>query len=419
MNTLATVVNLIGRAWAVNADGERREIRVGDRLRGDEMLVTEPGARVDLDFGNNQQLTFLGEQQQNIAEAVADLPALPATTPGPQADSADQPQPEARQRQGEPEGHNFVQLVRIQEIIEADGITPLTLERIQEVLQPLGMSLPERGYDPDEWREHRGHEERYETAPAARTPSLTIELLGAGPDGVYNQEEIGPDGNVTAQIVLNDRVREGDRLVVTDGEGNILVDRLVTAEDLRDAFRVEVPVEPGQSSVVVEARITTPTGFSGDGQDEKSVDNVVPTATVQLQGAGPDGVYNAEEIGSDGSVPALVTPGPTVEVGDIIKVTDGSGTVLLERPVTQADLDNGVIVQVPVSPGDTEVPVTVVITDPAGNTGSGEDSRLVDNIVPTVTVELQGAGSDGTYNAAEIGPDGTVPALVTLGSTVA
>ena len=82
MNTLATVVNLIGRAWAVAADGTRRELNIGDRLRGDEMLVTEPGARVDLDFGNNQQLTFLGEQQQVIAEAAQSVPdQLPTSSP--------------------------------------------------------------------------------------------------------------------------------------------------------------------------------------------------------------------------------------------------------------------------------------------------------------------------------------------------
>src|SRR5690554_3777277 len=210
MNTLATVVNLIGRAWAVAADGTHREFNIGDRLRGDEMLVTEPGARVDLDFGNNQQLTFLGEQQQVIAEAAQSVPAqLPTSSPRPVAEQRTQPEASERSGGGEPEGHNFVQLVRIAEIIEADGITPLTVARIQEVLRPLGMSLPERVYERDEWREHRGGDERHESGPAARTPGLTIELQGAGPDGVYNAEEIGPDGTVPALVTLDDRVREG------------------------------------------------------------------------------------------------------------------------------------------------------------------------------------------------------------------
>lgn len=63
MTTLAIVVSLVGQAWAENANGERRALEVGDQLAIDETLIMEEGARVDLDFGDNQQLTFLGEQQ--------------------------------------------------------------------------------------------------------------------------------------------------------------------------------------------------------------------------------------------------------------------------------------------------------------------------------------------------------------------
>lgn len=58
MTTLAIVVFLTGQAWAENANGERRELNVGDQLGTDETLIMAAGARVDLDFGNNQQLTF-------------------------------------------------------------------------------------------------------------------------------------------------------------------------------------------------------------------------------------------------------------------------------------------------------------------------------------------------------------------------
>src|SRR5690554_60228 len=185
MNTLATVVTLTGRAWAVTADGQRRKLKEGDSLRGDEMLVTEPGARVDLDFDNNQMLTFLGEQQQNIGEAIEFAQAeLPPSAPRPAAEGRQQPQAQPAQADGEPEGHNFVQLVRINEIIEADGITPLTVARIQELLRPLGMSLPERVYDLDEWREHRGGDERYGGAATGgididRTPPELVDDLPA------------------------------------------------------------------------------------------------------------------------------------------------------------------------------------------------------------------------------------------------
>src|SRR5690606_9428182 len=151
------------------------------------------------------------------------------------------------------------------------------------------------------------------------------------------------------------KVEIGDVLKVTDKDGNVLLERPVTQEDLDNGVIVQVPVAPGDTEVPVTATITDPAGNSSSDSDNKPVDNIVPTVTVELQGAGPDGVYNEEEIGPDGTVPALVTPGPTVEVGDNLVVTDKDGNILLERPVTQDDLDNGVIVQVPVTAGDTYI----------------------------------------------------------------
>lgn len=127
---------------------------------------------------------------------------------------------------------------------------------------------------------------------------------------------------------------------------------------------------------------------SGGGSDGKTVDNIAPTVEVQLQGAGSDGVYNKAEIGEDGTVSALVKPLEGTEVGDILKVTDKNGTVLLERPLTQEDLDNGVTVQVPVAEGDTDVVVNATITDPAGNTGTASDPKPVDNVAPQFVNQL-------------------------------
>ncbi|WP_198350461.1 hypothetical protein, partial [Vreelandella venusta] len=70
------------------------------------------------------------------------------------------------------------------------------------------------------------------------------------------------------------------------------------------------------------------------------------------------------------------------EVGDTLIVTDKDGNELLNRLVTQDDLDNGVSVEVPVAPGDTDVSVTATVTDPAGNTASDDDEKPVDNVPP-------------------------------------
>ncbi|MFD1007226.1 immunoglobulin-like domain-containing protein, partial [Oceanisphaera ostreae] len=421
MNTLATIVSLTGQAWAQASTGERRALKVGDRLTADEILVTAQGTVVGVDFGNGNELTFVGEQQVVVAEG-ADISATAKTesdSPSALAPLADS-SATANDSSGlqysaitvDSTGHNFVNLVRIHEIIEADGITPVTVARISEVLRPLGMSLPDWVVEADYRYEHRG-EERYESGAIQRVPGLTVELQGAGPDGIYNESEIAADGTVSGHITLDDKVKEGDILVVTDGKGNELINRPVTSGDITNGIIVQVPVTPGQPSVEINASITQPNGTGSNDSDEKPVDNITPQLEVELQGAGPDGLYNESEI-VGGKVPAKVTLDPnTVKEGDQLVVTTPDGTVLLERPVTQDDIDNGVLVDVPVVPGQTTVTVGATITDPAGNSSSAADEKPVDNVTSKLTIELEGTGPDGVYNESEI-TDGKVTATVTL-----
>lgn len=413
MNALATVVTLTGRAWAVAADGQRRELQVGDRLRGDEMLVTEPGARVDLDFGNNQLLTFLGEQQQPVAEVAAAIQAeLPPSAPRPAAD--DRQQPQSAPASGEPEGHNFVQLVRINEIIEADGITPLTVARIQELLRPLGMSLPERVYDLDEWREHRGGDERYEDAPAARHPGLTVELQGAGPDGIYSEAEIGTDGTVPAEVTLDDKVRVGDRLVIKDGKGNTLLDRPVTQDDLDNGVSVEVPVAPGDRNVTVEATVTTPRGYTGRDRDDKPVDNLPPDEVTILP---PQDSEDAEPINLDlGSYFEDNVDGKdlTYDVtglppGLSFDPDTGIVTGTIDRSASQGGPDDDGIYKVTVTITDkvgnqTTIDFDWTVTNPEPE--ARDDRQTIDEDTVATGNVLTGAGNDPGVDGSDSDPDG-------------
>lgn len=65
---MTTVVNLIGQAWAVSGNGQRRALKKGDTLRDNEVLVTGPGAQIDIDFGNNQVVRIVGEQTLATAQ---------------------------------------------------------------------------------------------------------------------------------------------------------------------------------------------------------------------------------------------------------------------------------------------------------------------------------------------------------------
>src|SRR5699024_9088222 len=147
------------------------------------------------------------------------------------------------------------------------------------------------------------------------------------------------------------------------------------------------------------------------------IDNVIPTLSIALQGAGGDDTYNVAEI-VDGNVSAKVTLDPSnVKVGDHLIVEAADGTVLLERDITQDDLDNiaaGIIVSVPVADGVADVEVKATITDPAGNSSDAADIKDVDNVTPTVKVELEpGSGPNGEYNDGDTS-GGTVEGEITF-----
>ena len=148
MATLAIVISLVGNAWAVSQDGSRRAIKAGDRLVDDENLIMGPGARIDLDFGNNQQISLLGEQQVSSDQRVELLNELQGLESKP-VEEETKPAPAASNgfEESSGYGHNFVQLVRIGELIEADGLTPFTIVRIQEVLREFSLNLDVEIFD--------------------------------------------------------------------------------------------------------------------------------------------------------------------------------------------------------------------------------------------------------------------------------
>ena len=92
MDTLATVVSIIGKAWAVAANGQRRELLQGDAIRTDENLVLDNGAQISLDFGNNQQISLVGEQELSSEQAASLQKQLQGVTDDSQ--NSDDPEPE-------------------------------------------------------------------------------------------------------------------------------------------------------------------------------------------------------------------------------------------------------------------------------------------------------------------------------------
>ena len=74
MSTFGKVVSISGRAWARSANGETRELALGDYLSAGDTLITALGARLDVDLGNGQLLSLAGQQELVLDPAVLTPP---------------------------------------------------------------------------------------------------------------------------------------------------------------------------------------------------------------------------------------------------------------------------------------------------------------------------------------------------------
>ncbi|MDT8896597.1 retention module-containing protein, partial [Halomonas sp. I1] len=391
-----TVVELSGQAWVRDENGNLRELERGDVIASDETVVTADNASLVLAPASGEPVQVPPGAELNPESLMAaDDDDRPEASVG-EASSEDSRGGDASPSSADQNPQNNLSEAQNSGPSDRHGSTPtihegqsfVRVDRIKEPVDPLEYQY---GLEMGDWLETRrggaqdDNEEDEDRATSSRTPdempAARVELLGAGDDGIYNQDEIGDDGSVTARVTLNSNTEPGDQLVVTDGHGNVLIDRPVTQEDLDNGVTVEVPVEPGDAEVGVHASVTDEAGRGGGDTDRKPIeesDDTSPAVSVELTGSGDDGTYNQDEIGDDGTVTAQVTLEDGTEVGDTLTVTDKDGNVLEEREVTQDDLDNGVSVEVPVEPGDPDVSVTAKVTDPAGNSDSDDDSKPID-----------------------------------------
>ena len=143
MNTLITVVSVVGQVWAVAANGARRLVQKGEQLLVSETLVLAPGAQVNLDFGDNRVVSLVGEQTSALEPISGQVAQMPSPDTGAER-NVDAPMP-AQNSQTQPSsdggvmthGHRFVQLVRIAEVVESDGVEEALLKVAESYVQLL------------------------------------------------------------------------------------------------------------------------------------------------------------------------------------------------------------------------------------------------------------------------------------------
>ncbi|MCE8034434.1 retention module-containing protein, partial [Halomonas sp. MCCC 1A11057] len=63
---MVKVISITGQAWARDADGNLRELRVGDTIQQGEVLITSDGGSAQLDFGDGLNPTLVEGDEQVV-----------------------------------------------------------------------------------------------------------------------------------------------------------------------------------------------------------------------------------------------------------------------------------------------------------------------------------------------------------------
>ncbi|WP_082794110.1 Ig-like domain-containing protein, partial [Psychrobacter phenylpyruvicus] len=263
--------------------------------------------------------------------------------------------------------------------------------------------------------------------------------IADGNDGFINKDDLNEDGTVNTTITFpkDSGYTPGDNVVVKDQDGNKLLDRPLTAEDIANGITVPVTPAPEGEKTEVTAQVTDPAGNSSlEGKDESVTDLIVPgmgnpDLVPQVTIAdGEDGKINKADLNADGEATATVKfpENAGYSAGDTVVITKPDGTA--EEVTLDADkLANGVEVTFkPLPEGETNE-VKAVVKDPQGNTsGAGKDTSITDLLIPgdsdgdgiaddvgKPVVEIaDGKDVADQIDTDDLNEDGTVNATVTL-----
>ncbi|WP_246393076.1 retention module-containing protein, partial [Halomonas organivorans] len=247
MQGTVTVVTLTGEAWIKDQNGQLHRLHEGDTINPGDTVVTASDAYLVLVDGQNVQYEVPeGSEVTLSAEHGNDSFASQQETER----EADNGESEAGR-----EDEQFEQLLRDSGNSPTstsdgghsansidEGNTFVRVDRIRLNLDPLEYDYEYGRSDELEWREGGAlsltdsgesgtfrQDEIVDDSDDQDTtsPQVSVELTGSGEDGTYSQDEIGDDGTVTAQVTLEDGTEVGDTLVVTDKDGNELLNRPV------------------------------------------------------------------------------------------------------------------------------------------------------------------------------------------------
>src|SRR5690554_2486133 len=457
--TIATVIAITGQAWARDADGNLRELRVGDTLQEGETLVTGDNARVQLDFGDGLGPTEIdgGQQVAMTAELDAGEPAEPSEFSaldedleallaaidegeGDLLDAQDATAAGAGPGGGADGGHSFVMLGRI-----AEDVNPLAFNF--EGGQLAAIDFPEDVAELEAVEEEEPVEEPIDGTPEAGASAAELfdaQLLleggsvftgtlafDFGADGVGSIGFAGMDGTtgqVGTETVTYSWNAATNTLTATGPRGELfslvanpitgeytltLLDNVLHAEDTDEAgIELTFTVIDGNGTPVDGALAVTffddmPTAEDvgaelGEGVYDAITGNVMTDGTPDTEGA--DSARVTQVVVGD-SAPVLVPESGSVEVageyGVLTIAADGSYSYVRNAG----------------TPGGVSDVFTYTLTDADGDS----DTATLTIAIADADISLSGLtteGADLTLDEANLanGSSPDADALVQTGS---
>ncbi|AJB47317.1 hypothetical protein RR32_04010 [Acinetobacter nosocomialis] len=234
-------------------------------------------------------------------------------------------------------------------------------------------------------------------------------------DGIINAAELGTDGSFNARVALGPDAVVG---TVVNVNGT---DYTVNATDLTNGYITAAIPVTADGPITIHAQ-----AVDSQGHISSPADVIVTVDTLPANLLGPitvpddlnaDGIINASELGTDGSINARVTLGSDAAVGTVVNV---NGT---DYTVSATDLGNGYITAaIPVT-ADGPITIHAQAVDAQGNISSPTDVTVT---LDTTPANLLGAitvpddlNTDGIINASELGTDNSFNARVGLGPDAA
>nr|WP_158152193.1 Ig-like domain-containing protein [Vibrio fluvialis] len=233
------------------------------------------------------------------------------------------------------------------------------------------------------------------------TPAISFESTGN--DDIYNAQEVGLDGTITATISVADS-KVGDKLTYT--VNGIETSITITADNIINGVSFEV--EPGStlSAILSDEAGTQSTLVKGTAA---AADTEISKPTIDLVASSDSGDSDTDNLTNDKTPTfALGNIDSDVAAEDIVVLKDGvalDGTLENVNGTWQftpsADLADGTYV------------LSVKVTDDAGNSATSETLAVTIDTVAAATITVDAIAGDDIVNAQEA--QGTVTITGTVG----